>query len=120
MVKIEIPFFQYVVCGRERDRGTQFFGGMMSKKREKFKLSGLQKDAPLAPISSLGGTSWSFHKENPEEGAWSAYCNDFEKSEWEYFFQSNKFTAFKLKDEKKVDKFFDGIQSTEDYPSISR
>ena len=34
------------------------------------------------------------------------------------FFQSNKFS--KVKDEKEAVKFFDGIQSTEDYPSISR
>ena len=27
----------------------------------------------------------NIHNENPEEGAWSSYCNDFEKSEWEYF-----------------------------------
>ena len=33
------------------------------------------------------------------------------------FFQSNKFTIFKIKDEKKS---FHGIQFTEDYPSISR
>ena len=38
------------------------------------------------PIPSLSGTSWSPHKENPDEGACSVYCNDFEKSEWEYFF----------------------------------
>ena len=36
-------------------------------------------------IPFLGGTSWSSHKENPEEGAWSAYCNDFEKGNSKYF-----------------------------------
>ena len=36
------------------------------------------------------------------------------------FFQSNKFTIFKNKDEKKKWHIFHGIQSTEDYPSISR
>ena len=37
----------------------------------------------IPQIPSLSGTSWSSHKENAEEGA--EYCNDFEKSEWEYF-----------------------------------
>ena len=36
-------------------------------------------------IPFLGGTSWSFHKEKPEEGAWSSYCNDFEKGKSKYF-----------------------------------
>ena len=36
------------------------------------------------------------------------------------FFQSNKFTIFKIKDEKKKWQIFHGIQFTEDYPSISR
>ena len=35
------------------------------------------------------------------------------------FFQSNKFTACKVKDEKEVANS-DGMQSTEDYLSISR
>ena len=36
------------------------------------------------------------------------------------FFQSKRFTAYKIKDEKKRDNFLfsDVIQSTEDYPSI--
>ena len=36
------------------------------------------------------------------------------------FFQSKKFTACKIKDEKveKIFYFFDGVQSTEDYQSI--
>ena len=45
------------------------------------------------------------HKKYPEKGAWSEYCNNFEKSEREYiFFQSNKFTAFKVRDGKEVTK----------------
>ena len=39
---------------------------------------------PPTRFPPLCGTSWSPHKENPEEGAWSVYCNDFEKSEWDY------------------------------------
>ena len=35
------------------------------------------------------------------------------------FFQGKKFTACKIKDEKEETiLFFDGVQSTEDYPSI--
>ena len=36
------------------------------------------------------------------------------------FFQRKKFTACKIKDEKEgtMFLFFDGVQSTEDYPSI--
>ena len=37
----------------------------------------------VPPIPSLSETSWSPHNENPEEGAWPTYCNDFEKNEWE-------------------------------------
>ena len=38
-------------------------------------------------------------------------------SESIFFIQINKFTACKFKDKKRCGKFFDGIQSTEDYPS---
>ena len=53
-------------------------GVMSNRKGAKFGLLGLQGDPP---IPSLSGTSWSPHKENPEEGAWSAYCNDLGMSE---------------------------------------
>ena len=43
----------------------------------------------LPPVILHSGASWSPHKKNSEEGAWSAYCNDFEKIKWEYFL-SNK------------------------------
>ena len=47
------------------------------------------------------------HKKHLEEGAWFEYCNDFEKSGKEYiFFQSNKFTACKVRNEKGVAKSF--------------
>ena len=52
-------------------------------------------------ISSLSGTSWSHHKENHDEGAWSTYCNDFQKGE-SIFFQSNKVTVCNVKDGKEV------------------
>ena len=35
------------------------------------------------------------------------------------FFQNNRFTACNVKDEKRCDKFFDGVQSTENFPFIS-
>ena len=65
-------------------RGLDFLAGSVSNKRMKLKLFGLQGE-PSTPILSPTGISWSSHKEKPEEGAWSAYCNDFEKSEGEYF-----------------------------------
>ena len=52
-------------------------------------------------------------KEKPE-GGWSTYTVVI-------FFESKKFTACKIKDEKEetIFYFFDGVQSTEDYPSIA-
>ena len=45
------------------------------------------------------------HKKHPEECAWSEYCNNFEKSVREcIFFQSNKFTACKVRNGKGVAK----------------
>ena len=46
-------------------------------KVETFRLAGRP---PSSPVSSLSGTSWSPHEENPE-GSWSAYCNDFPSKE---------------------------------------
>ena len=50
---------------------------------------------------ALGGTSWSPHKENSEEGFWSTYCNDFEKSEWEYSFKATNLQHVKSKMKKR-------------------
>ena len=55
-----------------------FLVGVVLNRRGKFKLLLLQG---VSPNSCFRGTSLSSHKENPEEGSWSAYCNDFEKSE---------------------------------------
>ena len=77
------PNMWFVIKGQ----GTQFFCGCDIQ----------QKDTPQIPF--LKGTSWSPHKENPEEGAWYAYCNDFEQNEWECFLSN---------------------QSTEGYLPISR
>ena len=61
-------------------RGTgrlDFLVEVISNRRVKFKLLGLQGDPtpqfpPLVEYSLV---------ENPGQGAWSAYCNNFEKSE---------------------------------------
>ena len=66
-------------------RRLDFLVEVMSKKRGKFKDFALQGDPQ---IPSLSGESWSSHKENPEERARPLYCNDFEKSKWEYFLSS--------------------------------
>ena len=47
-------------------------------------MQNFEKEVPFLKLF-LSGKSWSLHKKNPEEYAWSAYCNDFEKSEWEFF-----------------------------------
>ena len=64
------------------DRGTKFFSRGNIQQKGDVRTFGLQEDPQ---IPSLSGTSWSSHKPDPEDGAWSAYCNDFEKIEWEYF-----------------------------------
>ena len=61
---IRDPFFKYVVCDQGKNDRTQFFGGRCN----------LQKSKVQAP-----------HKDNPNESAWSVYCNNSENSEWEYF-----------------------------------
>ena len=95
---IKTFFFQYVIC----DQGTgglNFFGGgdiQQKRKIQTFWLAGR-----LPPILPLSGASRSPHKKNSEEGAWSAYCNDFEESKWECFL-SNKWIYSKFKDKKEV------------------
>ena len=69
-----------ITVGRQ---GTQFSGGGDIQQKGKVEIFGPEGRPPLIP--SLSEISWSPLKENPEEGAWSANCNDFEKSEWEYF-----------------------------------
>ena len=71
-----------MVCYQGRDEGNPWGG--VSNKRAKFKFFGLQEE-PRTPIPSYSATSWFPHKENPEESAWSAYGNDFENNELEYF-----------------------------------
>ena len=94
---IRDTFFFNVVYVQDRDEGTRFLSGVISNRRGKFTFLGLQGDLP---IPSLSGTSWSPHKENPDEGAWSVYCDDFEKRV--FSLKSNTFTAFKVKHEKEV------------------
>ena len=98
------------VCDQGSDRETQFFGsgGLLSNRREKFKTFGLQEDSPPPQFLPLKEHPDLSIRKNPEEGAWSDYCNDF--------FQSNRFTARKVKDEKEVSNF-DCIESTEYYLS---
>ena len=77
-------FFQYVVCDQERDQGE--------------------------PPKSLKGKSSSPQKENPEECSWSAFYNDFEKSE-SVFFQNNRFIAYNVKHRKEEAKYYPSIIS---------
>ena len=108
--KLEIPirdtalFFQYVVCDQESDGET--WVGVISNRRGKLRLLGLQEEPPLS-IPSLSGISQCPHKENPCEGVWPvyAYSNDFEKCEWAFSFKVTKFTACMVKDEKDVTNY---------------
>ena len=63
---------------------TQFFGGGETQQKGKVQTFWFVV-RPSSWIPSFGGRSWSPHKENLEDGAWFAYYNDFEKSEWEHF-----------------------------------
>ena len=82
---------------------TQFFGG--------------QVQSPLQSLLVL--QILIPHKKHPEECAWSDYCNNFGKSERVFSFK-----APDLEHEgqtwKKGGKIFWGVQSTQDYPSISK
>ena len=70
------------ICGLwwgEWQRDSIFLVGVISSRRAKFKILGLQGEPPPSP--SLSSKSWSPHKETPEEGTCSPYSNAFEKSE---------------------------------------
>ena len=81
------------------DRWTQFFDGCDIE--QKGKIQTFWYAGRLSPILFLSGASWSPHKKNSEERAWSAYCNDSEKSKWEYFL-SNKWIYSNFIDKKEV------------------
>ena len=99
---IRDTFFQHVVCNQRRD-------GMRYKERGRNPFFG-GKWHPTEWWGSkfwawVRGLSWSPIKKHPEECAWSKYCNNFGKSKRVcIFFQSNKFTACKVRDEKRVAK----------------
>ena len=90
-------------------RALNFLVEVISSRRENFKLLALQED----PSSQLPPLVWH------PNGAWSAYCNDFQKSEWKYFLSKQQIYSMNLK-MKKGGKFIDDIQSTNNYPSILR
>ena len=97
-----MSFIQFTFCDHRRDREVEHFVASDIQQKGEAQIFGLaERSFPLS-ILSFSGASWPPHKENPDEGDWSAYCNDFEKSDWEYFFQSYKFTARKFEDEKEV------------------
>ena len=89
-------FFQHMDCNQGRDRGNQFFGGWRYPTEGESSNFWTYRETPHPTISYLRGTSWSPHKENPEEGVWSVYYNDFEKSEWWHSIYWRLFTHFKI------------------------
>ena len=92
-----------------KGKDSIFWSRVTFNRRVKFKILGMSGES-----SSLSCNSLSPHKEHPAECAWSDYCSNFEKTEKEYFFKSNKFTACKVRDGrwKRGSKIFDGVQST--------
>ena len=91
-IKIRLNFLicflsYYVVCAQKGDAGTRFFSeGEIQQKGEVQTFSYAGKLPP--PVPSLSGKSWSPHKENPDEGGWSAYGNG--KGESEYFLSKQR------------------------------
>ena len=83
----------------------------LSNRRGKFKLLDLQGDPPPPQFPRLVGYPDLPMKKKTECGCLLTVM---------IFFQRKKFTACKIKDEKEgtMFLFFDGVQSTEDYPSI--
>ena len=83
----------------------------LSNRRGKFKISDLQRDPPPPQFPRLMGyPDLPMSKTLRVVGVLTVVI----------FFKSKKLTACKIKDEKveKIFYFFDGAQSTEDYPSI--
>ena len=81
---------------------SKFWWRVISNRRGSFKLMDLQGDPPHT-IPSRSGTSWSPHKENPEEGACLFTAMILKRVSESIYFQSNKFTTCKVKDEKEVE-----------------
>ena len=79
----------------------------LSNRRGKFKLLNLQGDPPPLPQFHclVGYPDISMRKTLRVVGLLTVMV----------FFQSKRFTACKIKDEKEETIFFDGVQSTEDY-----
>ena len=74
---------------QERDRATQYFCGSDIQQQWKVQTFGLAKRTSRQ-IPFFSGTSQSPRRETSEEGAWSAYYNNFEKSEREYFLSKHQ------------------------------
>ena len=82
--------FFFSICGLqsvERHGDSKFWSGDDIQQKGKVQTYGFAGIPPSPPpVPSISGTPWSPHKENPEEGACSVYCNNFEKSQWKYLF----------------------------------
>ena len=89
----------------------------ISNRRKKYKIFGFQGDHQ---IPSFSGASDLPIKKPLKSVLDSLTVMIFKRVSESIFFQVNNFTACKFKDKKRGGKFFDGIQSTEDYPFISR
>ena len=99
---LKIPFFQYVVCDQGRDKGTQFFGvGCIQQKGvvQKFWLAG---ELPQPQFHLLVGHSDLTIKNTLWRVLGLLTVMNLKRVSESIFFQSNKFTGYKVKNEKEV------------------
>ena len=98
---LEVPFFQYVVYDQERDKRTKVFGRELSSRRGKFQTFGLAWRATLQFLSLVGHLDLPMRKTlRSVLGLLTIMI--LKRVSDSIFFQSNKFTACKVKDEKVV------------------
>ena len=91
-----------MICDQRRDRGGQFFdGGDILNRRGKFKFLGMQGDPPCQFPALVG------HPDLPKRKTLKWVLGlvtvmILKRVSESIFFQSNKFTTYKIKDEKEV------------------
>ena len=79
-------------------KGLTFWWKVISNRRGKFKLLGLQEEPPPSPSPLVGHPNFSIRKILRRV---LGLLTVFGKCECAYLFQSNKFTACKVKDRKE-------------------
>ena len=93
----ELASFQYKVYHQGRDRATLFLVGVIFKRRVKLKLLGLQVNLPI--LSLVENPNLPIRKTQKFLGLLTIII--LKRMSESIFFQSTKFTACKVKDEKE-------------------